>query len=107
MSNEKKKVRAEFRDAVFARDGNKCRVCGWTIFNCDHQLDAHHITDRSLMPMGGYVKENGISLCPPCHEMAEVYHSTGTALPNFSPDDLYALIKSSHAQAVAASERLK
>lgn len=102
MSNQKKLVRQKFRDTTFARDGHKCRVCA----RKDAPLDAHHITDRNLMPNGGYVKENGISLCPECHEKAEVYHSTGTALEGFSPDDLYTLVGSSVELARAASERL-
>lgn len=59
MSNKKKQIRQQFRDAVFKRDGYKCRVCGNS-----GQLDAHHIIDRTEMPSGGYVKENGICLCP-------------------------------------------
>jgi len=70
------------------------------------QLDAHHITDRTLMPNGGYVKENGISLCPPCHIKAETFHNTGTSYPNYSPEDLYKKIGSDHARAIKASERL-
>lgn len=69
-------------------------------------LDAHHITDRNLMPNGGYVKENGISVCPSCHEKAEVFHSTGTSVTGFSPDDLYKMIGSSYEKAVEASKRL-
>jgi hypothetical protein len=71
------------------------------------ELDAHHITDRTLMPNGGYVKENGISLCPTCHEKAEVFHSTGTALEGWAPEDLYKKVGSSYELAVEASERLK
>ena len=59
------------------------------------------------MPNGGYVKENGISLCPGCHEKAEVFHETGTALPGWAPDDLYRKIGSNHASAVRAAEKLK
>jgi predicted restriction endonuclease len=103
MSSGKKRTRQQFRDAVFGRDGHKCRVCG----DATSQLDAHHITDRNLMPNGGYCAPNGISLCPLCHEKAEAFHSTGTAMVGFAPDDLYQLIGSSHVQAVAASERLK
>lgn len=73
----------------------------------DNLLDAHHITDRNLMPNGGYVKENGISLCPPHHENAEVFHSTGTPLPGWAPDDLYEAIGSTHQRAIAASEKLR
>ena len=107
MSADKKRIRQEFRDSVFKRDAHKCRVCGWSIQTADIQLDAHHITDRNLMPNGGYVAENGISLCPGCHEKAEVFHSTGTATSGFAPEDLYKLIGSSYDQAIAAAERLK
>lgn len=103
MSTAKKNIRALFRERVFKRDKNRCKVCG----SSNSTLDAHHITDRNLMPHGGYVPENGISLCEPCHEKAEVFHNTGTALPGWSPDDLYKLIDSNRVKAYAASERLK
>jgi 5-methylcytosine-specific restriction endonuclease McrA len=108
MSSEKKLIRERFRNETFTRDKHRCRVCGWALFRPGEvELDAHHITDRNLMPNGGYVKENGISLCPTCHQKAEVFHSTGTALPGFAPEDLYLLIGSTYEQAVKASERLK
>jgi predicted restriction endonuclease len=107
MSGDKKRTRQQFRDAVFERDGHRCRICGWSIQVGDVQLDAHHITDRNLMPNGGYVKENGISLCPAHHADAEVFHSTGTAKPGFAPDDLYRVIGSSYERARDAAERLK
>jgi 5-methylcytosine-specific restriction endonuclease McrA len=115
-NNEKKRIRLEFRTNVFDRDGHRCRACGHkpndaTIHvygkEVDPALDAHHITDRTLMPHGGYVKENGISLCGPCHEKAEVFHSTGTALPGWAPEDLYKMIGSSYEQAIEAAKRLK
>ena len=81
VSSNKKLVRQRFRDGVFERDGHKCRACGWSLITSETPLDAHHITDRNLMPNGGYTRENGISLCSACHEKAEVFHSTGTALP--------------------------
>ena len=98
----KKAVRAAFREAVFARDGYRCRVCGQS----DTALDAHHISDRTTLPGGGYVKENGISLCAPCHRLAEQLWETGAAAPGFSPEQLYALIGSSHTQALRAAERV-
>jgi 5-methylcytosine-specific restriction endonuclease McrA len=106
MSEQKKKTRERFRLAVFARDEHKCRMCG----RKDVTLDAHHITDRNLMPNGGYVKENGIALCDyvgGCHEKAEIYHSTGEALEGWHPNDLYAKIGSSLEKAIEASKRLK
>lgn len=109
MSNEKKLIRERFRTAVFERDGNKCRACGWSSQGSSvvGSLDAHHITDRTLMPNGGYCLANGISLCPAHHELAEAFHSTGTAHPGFAPDDLYQMIGSSYEQAVRDAERLK
>lgn len=107
MSNFKKTLRKEFRTSVFNRDSYKCRGCGRQGY--DHndpqevakqaasgavlcELDAHHITSRDEMPAGGYVKENGISLCPECHMKAEVPHATNI---EFLPESLYRSIGSS------------
>lgn len=102
MSATKRQVRALFREAVFSRDKHLCRKC--------HQpselMDAHHICDRTLMPFGGYVLENGITLCPTCHEKAEVFHQTGTSLPGYSPEDLFQLIGSTEIKARSACRRL-
>jgi 5-methylcytosine-specific restriction endonuclease McrA len=106
MSSKKKAIRRNFRLAVFERDGYCCAMCG--IQGQDRQegdqglpdLDAHHITDRNEMPSGGYVKENGISLCTDCHIKAE------DKILHFRPEDLYQEIGSSYEQAVQASERL-
>jgi hypothetical protein len=53
---------------------------------------------------GGYVEENGISLCDECHLKAESHWSNcGTPEPGFSPEDLYNLIGSSYDRAWDAS----
>jgi len=97
MSENKKNIRNKFRMEVFKRDKSRCRVCHW---NQDiTKLDAHHIISRDLLPDGGYVKENGIALCPNCHLLAERFHATGVAEPGYSIDDLYALINSSEEKA--------
>src|SRR5271157_3529096 len=108
MSNEKKQIRSLFRDACYKRDGFRCAVCGMKSSKdkAQEELDAHHITDRTQMPNGGYVKENGISLCPGCHEKAEVFHSTGSSIDGYSPEDLYKKINSSYEKAVEASNKL-
>ena len=103
----KQKVRERFRESVFERDGNRCRVCG----KSDVKLDAHHITDRNELPNGGYVKENGITLCyteKGCHWKAELYHiSNGKDwTEGFHPEDLYKLIGSSKERAVKESQKL-
>lgn len=103
MSSEKKKIRQAFRDAVFERDDYKCRICG-----AESDLDVHHITDRTELPNGGYVMENGISLCPICHKHAELFHITkGDWWKNMHPDELYKLIGSSYERARDASRRLR
>jgi 5-methylcytosine-specific restriction endonuclease McrA len=103
MSDAKKKTRQDFREAVFARDGRRCRVCGAT-----GDLDAHHITDRRDMPNGGYVAANGISLCATCHALAETWHASAQQHfeVGYHPDDLYKLIESSWQDAWEASEKL-
>lgn len=110
MTN-KKQVRKNFRDSVFKRDKNCCRWCnaGPFLVNTEDYLDAHHITDRSEMPNGGYVTENGISLCKEdCHMMAEQFHiSDGEEyVEGMHPDDLYKLIGSSKELAMQESEKL-
>lgn len=106
MSKQKKLIRKRFREAVFARDRYACRVCGEDENPEEH--DAHHITDRNEMPNGGYAPENGITLCPPCHIKAEVWHVSEHLdfVEGYHPDDLYTLIGSSFEEAVLASMRL-
>ncbi len=99
--NEKKIIRAKFRELVFTRDGNKCKFCNET-----KDLDAHHITDRNKMPNGGYVKENGITLCSKHHELAEQFHiHNGEKFEiGMHPNDLYRAIGSSFEIALEKSK---
>jgi predicted restriction endonuclease len=102
---KKKLIREAFRNAVFIRDGYKCKICGHNVLA---DLDAHHIIDRHDAPNGGYVPENGITLCNiNCHQIAEQFHNTGTTLPGFMPDDLFRLIGSSRERAMQASRDFK
>ena len=103
----KYKLREAFRLKVLKRDSNTCKVCG----RKDVKLDAHHITDRHEMPNGGYVIENGITLCDTagsCHLKAEQFHISDNkrSEPGFHPDDLYNLINSSYEIAFMKSELL-
>ena len=104
---KKKLIRQAFRADCLKRDGYKCRVCGLKPTSAE-ELDVHHITDRSKMPNGGYVKENGISLCSECHQKAERFHSSGGQCweINMHPDNLYDLIGSSIGEAWLASGEL-
>ena len=86
MSQTKKKIREKFREAVFLRDHHACRICG-----SDNKLDAHHITNRNYFKNGGYVLENGITLCAECHLKAENLE--------FKSEELYEIIGSSFGKA--------
>ena len=99
----KKTARKNFREAVFARDGHACVFCGAT-----ESLDAHHITDRSLMPNGGYTPANGITLCPEHHLDAEAWHRAGQRewVEDMHPFELYEKIGSSLSDALFLSEAL-
>lgn len=100
----KKEIRNKFRVSVFKRDKNKCCFCDET-----SNLDAHHIVDRNEMPNGGYVKENGISLCAKHHLEAEKFHITNGKewIIGMHPNDLYIRIGSSFEEAFEKSEQLK
>ncbi len=102
-------VRKKFRDAVFTRDQYRCACCGFESspdVDESQQLDAHHITPREEMPNGGYVAENGISLCWTCHVFAEDYYANGKTVKGYRPEDLYTLVGSSYEKALRSSERL-
>ncbi len=60
------------------------------------------------MPAGGYVLENGITLCTKHHLQAEKFHSTGGQVceSGFHPNDLYKLIDSSLLEAIISSKKL-
>jgi len=104
MSAKKKMIRQKFRDAVLKRDRNKCVICKKT-----ENIDVHHITDRSLMPCGGYVKENGISLCLEHCAIAEMHHQSDgeTYEEGFHPKQLYNKIGSSYEKALETSRKLE
>lgn len=103
----KKQIREKFRNDVFTRDKHTCLVCNKK--RTEEELDAHHITDRNQMPNGGYVKENGITVCKEvCHMKVEAYHLSGGVswVEGLSPNHLYDMIKSSKEIAIKKSEQL-
>lgn len=57
--------RERFRDAIFARDGQRCVFCSAPA------ADAHHIMERRLWSDGGYYLDNGASVCPEHHVQCE------------------------------------
>lgn len=130
MSKQKNKIREKFKQEVFKRDKYSCVWCKeqFTKETANEFLDAHHIYDRNSPEFngtGGYVKENGISLCKyaksdffhgepmkgveanSCHMKAEKFHITGGKEwePGMHPDDLYKSIGSSKEEAIKASEK--
>ena len=81
-------TRDAFRAAVFARDANKCVICGQPC------ADAHHIIERRLWEDEGYYLDNGASLCPAHHIQAEqtvlsceaIREAAGIIKPLLPPD---------------------
>jgi hypothetical protein len=57
--------RNEFKQAVFARDQQRCIFCDLPA------VDAHHIIERRLWSDGGYYLENGASVCSQHHRQCE------------------------------------
>lgn len=117
------KIRENFRFKVFQRDNWKCLFCSESIWKLKIEnslkvtkidnveligvhLDAHHIMDRNYFTNGGYVAENGITLCEKHHLMAEKYHMTNAQEweEGMHPDDLYKKINSSFEQAIKADQ---
>lgn len=104
----KKEIRRQFREVCLKRDKYSCVMCGFKSSpEKSLELDVHHIQDRHLLDNGGYVMENGISLCSGCHLKAEEYHCYGLAHLGYSMEDLYLKIGSSLEEAVKASKYLK
>ena len=99
-----KQWRKEFNEYCLKRDKYKCVFC-----NNIKDLDVHHIQNRHELPAGGYVIENGITLCKKHHLEAEQYHISDKkiGIKGMYPDDLYILIGSSYELAVKKSEELK
>ena len=110
----KQQIRDKFRNDVFERDNYKCVICG----KSDVKLDAHHITNRKLIINGGYVKENGITLCDTwngCHFKAEQFNcgytekyiieTKGDYLIEFTSENLYKKTNSSYELAYKKSEK--
>ncbi|APR81162.1 Hypothetical protein A7982_06509 [Minicystis rosea] len=94
---------------MLGRAGHRCQGPGCAARGPSVKLDAHHITNRNLMPAGGYVAENGIALCDTpggCHEKAEAVDHGELVDPRFTASALYRIIGSSPEAATAASERL-
>jgi hypothetical protein len=118
--SKKKNFRKLFRKSVFVRDKFTCLLCGLVdekaheqhVNNVDFDyqselLDAHHVTPREDMPNGGYVKENGITVCKNrCHLAVENYLAGHNINPSNSPYILYTKIGSSKDRAIEASKRL-
>lgn len=62
-----KSERRKFREQCFERDNHTCVVPDC---NAD-AVDAHHIIERSEWQNGGYIPQNGASVCEHHHKLAE------------------------------------
>jgi hypothetical protein len=116
-----KRWRREFNITCRERDNHRCVMCEMTHYYSINQdftttkhlvgqsIEVHHITNRKEIPNGGYVLENGISLCAEHHCHAETFHRFGgeSWYVGFHPNDLYKLIGSSAEEAHKKSSELK
>jgi len=67
-TNEPVLSRFDFNQKCLKRDNNKCVICSANI-----NLAVHHIIERRVFPScNGYHKSNGVSVCEPCHLLAEM-----------------------------------
>jgi predicted restriction endonuclease len=121
----KKQIRSSFRESVFKRDNYTCQLCGQKYSKelSDPSLkmiNAHHIMDRHLFKNGGYILENGITLCDEngkftteksCHMLVEGWHihngNEEMVLPEHRPNTLYKKINSSFELALTKDKSLK
>lgn len=80
-------TREAFKQAVLARDQNRCVCCSKGVDD-GVKLDAHHIIDRQLFENGGYYLSNGATLCDDrdngCHMKAEKTEITVHELYNLA-----------------------
>ena len=65
------KLGKAFRDAVWARDDSKCRLCGRkvtrTLTLCAEQGHVHHIRGRRVAPEDVYNPAKALLVCGLCH----------------------------------------
>jgi len=57
-----------WRSEVLRRDNGTCQVCG----KSGPRIAAHHILGYVEFPEHRYDPENGIALCPTCHNYARI-----------------------------------
>ncbi len=114
MSVAKRRKREFVRKESLHRDNGCCRICGAAVgYLCPdgevcEELDPHHITPRELMPNGGYVLGNIITLCEYCHDLAEAYLNDEENIvdsgPEYAPSSLYKLIGGTYQRALMEDE---
>ena len=66
--------RDEFKQAVFARDRQRCIFCNFPA------VDAHHIIERRLWSDGGYYLANSASVCSEHHRQCETTEISTTQI---------------------------
>lgn len=82
MFKTRTELREAFHESVFERDDYRCKVCS----EGSTQLFAHRINDWPNNSNGGFVLENGITLCIECkHEALALRRGAENPLWNFRP----------------------
>lgn len=94
----KTKIQKIFESSVFGRDEMLCRIC-------DKIADvAHQIISKNAFLNGGFVIENGISLCDDCCEKVKNVNGDD---PIYGAFALYNKIGSSFLEAMEKDGKIK
>jgi 5-methylcytosine-specific restriction endonuclease McrA len=67
---EQRRQAKAFRDAVWARDGGRCRKCSAAVVRVGEwweRGEVHHMRGRNVAPEDRYNPLAAVLLCQPCH----------------------------------------
>lgn len=72
QKRKREQAEAEFKNAVWERDGYCCRACGRRVYRTHEAVpqrgEVHHLRPRSLAKNQRLNPKNGVLLCAhPCH----------------------------------------
>lgn len=66
----------KWRTRAIMRDNQACRICGET-----YRLEVHHLFSWEHYPRYRFAKENGVTLCKPCHDDFHLNYMGGHEIP--------------------------
>lgn len=80
QKRKREQAEADFRNAVWERDGYCCRACGRRVFRTHEAVpqrgDVHHLRPRSLAKSSRLNPKNGVLLCALDHAKVTAHQLT-------------------------------